>query len=153
MLYKTAFDTICHEHIEYYCLRQIRDLLQKYGLRIFSVEFNGSNGGSFRCYVCHRDADYQNIDKTLDEVIASEQTDFPSFNKKIGEAGGKIVFFLADPKFDVRELYAQLSMLNPPMKIALCENLGYPQEHILIRDIRSPPQPTEALYSLVIGNF
>jgi cobalt-precorrin-7 (C5)-methyltransferase len=66
---------------------------------------------------------------------------------------GKIVFFLADPKFDVRELYAQLAMLNPPMKIALCENLGYPQEHILIRDIQSPPQPTEALYSLVIGNF
>jgi cobalt-precorrin-7 (C5)-methyltransferase len=66
---------------------------------------------------------------------------------------GKIVFLLADPKFDVLSLYNQLSLLTVPMKIALCENLGYPKEHILIKDIQSPPQPTEALYSLVIGNF
>jgi cobalt-precorrin-7 (C5)-methyltransferase len=66
---------------------------------------------------------------------------------------GKIVFLLADPKFDVRELYSQLALLSPPVKIALCENLGYPKERILIQAIQSPPQPTEALYSLVIGNF
>jgi cobalt-precorrin-7 (C5)-methyltransferase len=66
---------------------------------------------------------------------------------------GKIVFLLADPKFDVRKLYADLSTLSLPMTIALCENLGYPDECILIRDIQSPPQPTEALYSLVIGVF
>jgi cobalt-precorrin-7 (C5)-methyltransferase len=66
---------------------------------------------------------------------------------------GKIVFLLADPKFDVRELYSQLAILSPPIKIALCENLGYPEERILIQAVQSPPQPTEALYSLVIGNF
>jgi cobalt-precorrin-7 (C5)-methyltransferase len=66
---------------------------------------------------------------------------------------GKIVFFLADPKFDVKELYTELSALSTKISIALCENLGYPEERILIRDIQSPPQPTEALYSLVIGNF
>jgi cobalt-precorrin-7 (C5)-methyltransferase len=66
---------------------------------------------------------------------------------------GKIVFFLADPKFDVKELYAELSALPTKISIALCENLGYPEERILTRDIVSPPQPTEALYSLVIGNF
>jgi cobalt-precorrin-7 (C5)-methyltransferase len=66
---------------------------------------------------------------------------------------GKIVFLLADPKFNVQDLYADLSALSDPLKIALCENLGYPDERILIKDIRSPPQPTEALYSLVIGNF
>jgi cobalt-precorrin-7 (C5)-methyltransferase len=66
---------------------------------------------------------------------------------------GKIVFLLADPKFDVQLLYNQLASLCLPTKIALCENLGYPEEQILIRDIQSPPQPTEALYSIVIGNF
>jgi cobalt-precorrin-7 (C5)-methyltransferase len=66
---------------------------------------------------------------------------------------GKIVFLLADPKFEVRELYTQLALLSPPVRIALCENLGYPEEHILIRNIQSPPEPTEALYSLVIGDF
>ena len=66
---------------------------------------------------------------------------------------GKIVFLLADPKFNVHELYTQLRTLSKPIRIALCENLGYPKEHIQIQDIRSPPQPIEALYSLVIGNF
>jgi cobalt-precorrin-7 (C5)-methyltransferase len=66
---------------------------------------------------------------------------------------GKIVFLLADPKFEVQELYSPLAMLSLPVRIALCENLGYPEERILIQDIQSPPLPTEALYSLVIGNF
>jgi cobalt-precorrin-7 (C5)-methyltransferase len=66
---------------------------------------------------------------------------------------GKIVFLLADPKFDVHELYTRLETLSLPLNIALCENLGYPEERILIQDIRSPPRPAEALYSLVIGNF
>jgi cobalt-precorrin-7 (C5)-methyltransferase len=66
---------------------------------------------------------------------------------------GKIVFLLADPKFDVFKLYTRLESLSSPIRIALCENLGYPEEHILIRDLKSPPQPIEALYSLVIGNF
>ena len=66
---------------------------------------------------------------------------------------GKIVFLLADPKFNVQQLYTELSTVMEPLKIALCENLGYPEEHILISDIHAPPQPAEALYSLVIGNF
>jgi cobalt-precorrin-7 (C5)-methyltransferase len=66
---------------------------------------------------------------------------------------GKIVFLLADPKFSVQELYARLTLLSLPLKVALCENLGYPEEHIIIKDIQSPPHPSEALYSLVIGNF
>jgi cobalt-precorrin-7 (C5)-methyltransferase len=66
---------------------------------------------------------------------------------------GKIVFLLADPKFSVQDLYARLTTLSLPIKIALCENLGYPEERILIRDIQSPPLPDELLYSLVIGNF
>jgi cobalt-precorrin-7 (C5)-methyltransferase len=66
---------------------------------------------------------------------------------------GKIVFLLADPKFDVLMLYTRLESLSSPIRIALCENLGYPGEHILIQDLRFRPQPVEALYSLVIGNF
>jgi cobalt-precorrin-7 (C5)-methyltransferase len=66
---------------------------------------------------------------------------------------GKIVFLLADPDFRVQDLYARLAVLTVPLRIALCENLGYPEERILIGDIRSPPQPGAALYSLVIGVF
>jgi len=66
---------------------------------------------------------------------------------------GRIVFLLADPKFKVEDLYSRLATLKKPLKIALCENLGYPHERITVQDLQSPPRPTEALYSLVIGNF
>jgi cobalt-precorrin-7 (C5)-methyltransferase len=66
----------------------------------------------------------------------------------------KIVYLLADPKFEVGELYRRLSELNcRPLRIAVCENLGYPDEHIVVGEIASPPLPESDLYSLVIGNF
>jgi cobalt-precorrin-7 (C5)-methyltransferase len=67
---------------------------------------------------------------------------------------GKIVYLLADPKFDVRELYRRISTLDcRPIRIAACENLGYPDEQINVGEIASPPVPKSALFSLVIGKF
>src|SRR5216683_4306027 len=48
MLHTTSYDTICHEHLEYYSLREIKWLLDKAGLFIADVSFNRANGGSFR---------------------------------------------------------------------------------------------------------
>jgi len=66
---------------------------------------------------------------------------------------GKIVFLLADPKFDTTELYARLQRLALPLQVAVCEDLGYPEEKIAIGPVASPPETSAALYSLVIGNF
>ena len=68
---------------------------------------------------------------------------------------GKIVFLLADPKFDVTELYRRLSAaeIPAPMQIAVCENLGYPDVRIITGDLSAPPVPAASLYSLVIGHF
>ncbi|MFZ0005498.1 MAG: cobalt-precorrin-7 (C(5))-methyltransferase [Methanoregula sp.] len=67
----------------------------------------------------------------------------------------KIVFLISDPKFDVRELYRRLGSmgLSIPVRIAVCENLGYPDEQILTGDIVSPPFPDADLYSMVLGQF
>jgi cobalt-precorrin-7 (C5)-methyltransferase len=66
---------------------------------------------------------------------------------------GKIVFLLADPKFSVADLCSRLLALSLPLKVAVCENLAYPEERIVVGDIASPPLPEADLYSLVIGNF
>jgi NDP-4-keto-2,6-dideoxyhexose 3-C-methyltransferase len=47
MLDTISFDTICHEHLEYYRLKQIDWLMKKVGFRIIDIEFNQANGGSF----------------------------------------------------------------------------------------------------------
>ena len=47
MLATTGYDTVCHEHLTYYSIETIRDLLQRVGMYIKHVELNDANGGSF----------------------------------------------------------------------------------------------------------
>jgi hypothetical protein len=47
MLATNAYDTICHEHLEYYALKQIKWMTDRCGLKIIDVSLNDVNGGSF----------------------------------------------------------------------------------------------------------
>jgi hypothetical protein len=47
MLRMTSYDTVCHEHLEYYSLHVVKSLVEKHGLKIIDVQMNGVNGGSF----------------------------------------------------------------------------------------------------------
>lgn len=53
MLQMTSYDTICHEHIEYYSLAVIEYILKQAGLKIVNVSLNDINGGSLRCHATH----------------------------------------------------------------------------------------------------
>jgi hypothetical protein len=47
MLKTNSYDTVCHEHLEFYALRQIKWMADRVGFKILDVEFNDVNGGSF----------------------------------------------------------------------------------------------------------
>ena len=47
MLDMNSYDTVCHEHLEYYALKQICWMAERAGFRVVDVEFNEVNGGSF----------------------------------------------------------------------------------------------------------
>ena len=47
MLRTNSYDTICHEHLEYYSLRVVKNLLESHGMKLLDVETNSVNGGSF----------------------------------------------------------------------------------------------------------
>jgi len=47
MLKMNSYDTVCHEHLEYYTLHQIKWMTDRMGFNIIDVEFNNINGGSF----------------------------------------------------------------------------------------------------------
>lgn len=47
MLRLNSYDTICHEHLEYYSLRVVEKILAAAGLKIIDVTMNNVNGGSF----------------------------------------------------------------------------------------------------------
>jgi len=57
MLEVNAYDTVCHEHLEYYGLRQIKWMTDRVGLKIVDVELNDINGGSFLVMVAHDHSD------------------------------------------------------------------------------------------------
>jgi NDP-4-keto-2,6-dideoxyhexose 3-C-methyltransferase len=47
MLEMNSYDTACHEHLEYYALKQIKWMADRVGLVLLDLEFNDVNGGSF----------------------------------------------------------------------------------------------------------
>ena len=57
MLDTNSYDTVCHEHLEFYGLRQIQWMAERVGLKIVDVEFNDVNGGSFSVTVAKAQAD------------------------------------------------------------------------------------------------
>jgi 2-polyprenyl-3-methyl-5-hydroxy-6-metoxy-1,4-benzoquinol methylase len=56
MLRMTSYDTICHEHLEYYSLAVLEHIMREAGLRLINVSLNAINGGSIRCYATHADS-------------------------------------------------------------------------------------------------
>lgn len=63
MLLQNSFDTICHEHLEYYSLAVLEFVAKAANLRIFRAEINDTNGGSICCYACHEsNSNYGNAD-------------------------------------------------------------------------------------------
>lgn len=74
MLRQNAYDNIVHQHVEYYSLHSMNDLLRRHGFRIFSVEENNVNGGSFRTYICKDEASFV-TDPTVEELFEKEKKD------------------------------------------------------------------------------
>jgi hypothetical protein len=77
MLVLNAFDNVCHEHLEYYCLGDITKLMREHGLDVFRVEHNDVNGGSARIYISYK-GKYPVQDSVL-EYINMESEYFNSF--------------------------------------------------------------------------
>lgn len=70
MLLRNSYDTVCHEHLEYYALKQIKWMTDRTDLKIVDVEFNDINGGSFSLMVAKRGAAYPEspaVEQILDD--------------------------------------------------------------------------------------
>jgi hypothetical protein len=72
MLEKNAYDTICHEHVEYYALAQIEWMLEKAGLRLLDVELNDVNGGSFAVTACKAGSSHRTNVANVEAVRSRE---------------------------------------------------------------------------------
>lgn len=73
MLRTNAYDTVCHEHLEFYSFRVIKNLLESCGLRIVDVEMNSINGGSFAVTACKKNAKYNSNKPIINWMLKQEK--------------------------------------------------------------------------------
>ena len=74
MIRNFSYDTICHEHLEYYSLKSIKFILDKVGFKIIDIEFNDINGGSFALTVAKKNSDYIENKKIVEWLLEKEET-------------------------------------------------------------------------------
>jgi hypothetical protein len=58
MLRTNSYDTICHEHLEFYSFKVVKNILESCGLKVVDVQMNAVNGGSFAVTACKKTASY-----------------------------------------------------------------------------------------------
>ena len=73
MIEAVAYDTICHEHIEYYALKQIEIILDRAGLKAIDVSLNNANGGSFRITAAKKNTSLTVNEANLNEIRELEK--------------------------------------------------------------------------------
>ncbi|OGN90481.1 MAG: hypothetical protein A2Z70_01020 [Chloroflexi bacterium RBG_13_48_17] len=112
MLAMNSFDTICHEHLEYYSLKQIDWMLKKNGLRVLDIELNDINGGSFRVYACHRKSALKSKQSMIDSVFSSEKNlklnsmiPYHEFRNRVLDIKDNLCRFLTEEKSKGKSIY------------------------------------------------
>lgn len=103
MLEMNSFDTVCQEHLEYYCLEQIIWMANRVGFVIEDVEFNSINGGSFS--VVARKTDSGKHAASVGEILKREidlglssLAPYLEFAKRVEQVRSNLRTFIADIK-------------------------------------------------------
>ncbi len=76
MLEQNAFDNICHEHLEYYSMTSLKNLLERHEMQAIGAELNNVNGGSYRIYIKHKGSQIEASEKEkkkLEELREKEK--------------------------------------------------------------------------------
>ncbi len=74
MIKNSSYDTICHEHLEYYNLKQIKWITDKVGMKIISIRFNAVNGGSFQIIAAKKTHPAPEISEEIERILQEERT-------------------------------------------------------------------------------
>jgi hypothetical protein len=105
MLLTNSFDTICHEHLEFYSLKQINWITQAAGLKVLDVEFNDVNGGSFSITATKSASKLKANTEWLNKITEDENAlglstndAFDAFKQRVEEQRHALMNFLIDCK-------------------------------------------------------
>lgn len=104
MLKQNSFDTICHEHLEYYSLAALEYIARDAGLRVFKASLNDVNGGSIRLYLTKADNHKYDSKEAGDflrtlrlyefDLKLDTAEPYQAFQRRIEDVRGKLEAFL-----------------------------------------------------------
>ncbi len=72
MLRMNSYDTVCHEHLEYYALEPVQRMLLTCGMRIIDVQMNAVNGGSFAVTAAREESKLRSNQAVIDWLLGQE---------------------------------------------------------------------------------
>jgi hypothetical protein len=67
------YDQVYHEHVYYYCLKNIIDLLSQEGMRVFNISYHDMHAGTLRV-LSVKDSSYRRPDSTIESFLNLEKT-------------------------------------------------------------------------------
>jgi len=71
---RMAYDTVCHEHLSYYAVKQFDFMFKQLGFKFVDISFNDCNGGSFVVTACRKESEiWEECTKKLSKILASEK--------------------------------------------------------------------------------
>jgi hypothetical protein len=73
MLRMNSYDTICHEHLEFYSLSVIKYILEEVGLKIIDIVVNSVNGGSFAVTACKKNNCTLPVNNTIIDWMLTQE--------------------------------------------------------------------------------
>ena len=73
MLRTNSYDTICHEHLEFYSFKVVKNLLESCGMRVVDVQMNAINGGSFAVTASKQNASYVSNTPIIKWMLQQEE--------------------------------------------------------------------------------
>lgn len=113
MLDRLAFDTICHEHLEYYGLKQIMWMLDRVGMKVVDVELNDVNGGSFSVVAASRASNRKVETDRIAALLRDEQTrgldelhPYEHFDQQIKKICGELIHLVKTAKAEGKKVGA-----------------------------------------------
>jgi NDP-4-keto-2,6-dideoxyhexose 3-C-methyltransferase len=111
MLERSAYDTICHEHLEFYALSQIVWIADKAGLKVVDVELNDINGGSFSVTAAHKGSRHTDVNGTVEHLLAKEISQalstlapYIAFSERIDESKKALQAFVKKARNDGKRI-------------------------------------------------
>jgi len=73
MIKRNSYDTICHEHLEYYSIHSINYIMKRSNFKIIDIKRNEINGGSIAITAAKESSDYNECSKDLNLYLKKEK--------------------------------------------------------------------------------